>query len=50
MAQKKIGLACTICGSRNYSKNVGMKIRTERLEVKKYCKYCGKHTTHKETR
>lgn len=50
MAQNKIGLACTICGSRNYSKTVGNKVRTERLEVKKFCKYCGKHTMHKETR
>ncbi|WP_083860995.1 50S ribosomal protein L33 [Alloiococcus otitis] len=50
MAQKKIGLACTICGSRNYTKPAGSKNRTDRLEVKKFCKYCGKHTTHKETR
>ncbi len=50
LAQKKIGLACTICGSRNYTKPAGSKNRTDRLEVKKFCKYCGKHTTHKETR
>ncbi|HRF52070.1 MAG TPA: 50S ribosomal protein L33, partial [Trichococcus flocculiformis] len=24
--------------------------RTERLEVKKFCRYCGKHTLHKETK
>jgi len=50
MKPKKIGLACSVCGSRNYSKSVGSKIRTERLEVKKYCKYCGEHTLHKETK
>lgn len=50
MKKKKIALACTICGSRNYSKDMGVKVRTERLEVKKYCKHCGKHTLHRETR
>ena len=48
--QKKIVLACTECGSRNYSKNGGSKVRTERLEVKKYCSYCSKHTLHRETK
>ncbi|WP_455257501.1 50S ribosomal protein L33, partial [Peptoniphilus asaccharolyticus] len=23
---------------------------TERLELKKYCKFCKEHTTHKETK
>ena len=23
---------------------------SERLEVKKFCKYCGKHTIHRETK
>jgi large subunit ribosomal protein L33 len=22
----------------------------ERIELKKYCKFCGKHTVHKETK
>lgn len=43
-------LACTVCGSRNYSLDNGVKQRTERLELKKYCKRCGKHTLHKETK
>ncbi|MGX6969874.1 MULTISPECIES: 50S ribosomal protein L33 [Vagococcus] len=50
MAQKKSALACTVCGSRNYSKAVSDSQRTERLEVKKFCKYCKKHTLHKETK
>lgn len=50
MAKKKIVLACTECGSRNYSKPSSDKIRTERLEVKKFCKYCDTHTLHKETK
>ena len=48
--KKKLALACTECGSRNYSKEVGTKIRTERLEIKKYCRYCKKHTLHRETK
>ncbi|GAB2480121.1 50S ribosomal protein L33 [Alkalibacterium psychrotolerans] len=48
--KKKLALACIECGSRNYTKEVGAKIRTERLEVKKYCRYCKKHTLHRETK
>jgi large subunit ribosomal protein L33 len=50
MKQSKGALACTVCGSRNYSLDLGKKIRTERLEIKKFCKHCGKHTLHKETK
>ncbi|MFC6314072.1 MULTISPECIES: 50S ribosomal protein L33 [Lapidilactobacillus] len=49
MAVKKVALACTVCGSRNYTISENNQ-RTERLEVKKFCKHCGKHTLHKETR
>lgn len=48
MAQKKVALACSVCGSRNYA--VPKKTdRATRLEVKKYCKYCDQHTIHRET-
>lgn len=50
MKRNKSALACTVCGSRNYSLDMGTKTRTERLEVKKFCKHCGKHTLHKETK
>ncbi|MBE9390288.1 50S ribosomal protein L33 [Vagococcus salmoninarum] len=50
MATKKSSLACSVCGSRNYSKAVNEGQRTERLEVKKYCKYCKGHTLHRETK
>ena len=49
MAVKKAALACTVCGSRNYS-IAASKNRTQRLELKKFCKHCGKQTLHKETR
>ncbi|MDR0298660.1 MAG: 50S ribosomal protein L33 [Streptococcaceae bacterium] len=47
---KKGSLACTICGSRNYSISLGANGREARLEVKKFCRHCNKHTLHKETR
>ncbi|MFZ2577514.1 50S ribosomal protein L33 [Lactococcus hircilactis] len=47
---KKAGLACTECGSRNYTLNVSGNAKEKRIEVKKFCKTCGKHTLHKETR
>lgn len=50
MAVKRAGLACSICGSRNYSKSVSEGKKGERLEVKKFCKYCNQHTLHKETK
>lgn len=49
MAQKKVALACTVCGSRNYTVAANPN-RTERLEVMKYCKHCNKHTLHQENR
>ena len=50
MAQKKAALACSVCGSRNYSITLGQNRRVERLEIKKFCKYCNKQTLHRETK
>lgn len=50
MALKKASLACTICGSRNYSIKLGSTQKTTRLEVNKFCKHCGGYRPHKETR
>lgn len=50
MATKKAALACSICGSRNYTKSVSEGKRGERLEINKFCKYCNKYTIHKETK
>ena len=50
MKKNKAALACTVCGSRNYALDLGTKVRTERLEVNKFCKHCGTHTAHKETK
>ncbi|WP_408955491.1 50S ribosomal protein L33 [Natroniella sp. ANB-PHB2] len=45
-----ITLACTECKRRNYSTTKNKTNHRERLELKKYCKFCQKHTVHKETR
>ena len=47
--RKKIILICEVCLSRNYTtyKNTDNKTR---LEMKKYCKRCDKHTLHKESK
>ena len=44
-----ITMACTECKNRNYYFARGKK-QEGKLEVKKYCKTCGKHVLHKETK
>ena len=46
----KITLACTECKQRNYNLTKDKKAHHERMEVNKYCKFCRKHTLHKETK
>ena len=50
MAKKKAALACSVCGSRNYTKSVSEGKSGERLEINKFCKYCNQYTLHKETK
>jgi len=45
-----ITIACSECKRRNYVQTKNKKLHTEKLEVKKYCKACKKHTMHKETK
>jgi large subunit ribosomal protein L33 len=46
----KIIMACMDCKQRNYSSKKNKKNDPDRIELKKYCKFCHKHTTHKETK
>lgn len=48
--REKIILACTECKHRNYNTMKNKKNTPDRLEETKYCKFCKKHTVHKETR
>ena len=44
----KVVLACTECKQRNYDTFKNSKTTTERLERNKYCRFCKKHTAHRE--
>jgi large subunit ribosomal protein L33 len=46
----KITLACTECKQRNYNMTKDKKTHPDRMETKKYCKFCKSHTLHKETK
>ena len=46
----RITLACTECKQRNYDSYKNKKNDPDRIEMKKYCKFCKKHTAHKETK
>lgn len=45
-----VTLACVDCKQRNYQTNKNKKNDPDRIELSKYCKFCHKHTTHKETK
>ncbi|MDD5310619.1 MAG: 50S ribosomal protein L33 [Candidatus Omnitrophica bacterium] len=46
--QEQVIFECTTCKNHNYSSSKNKKNVTERLELKKYCRFCKKHTVHKE--
>ncbi len=46
----KIVLACTECKQRNYLTKKEKKNTPDRLEKQKYCRFCRKHTLHRETK
>ncbi len=41
-------LECTQCKRRNYSTDKNKRTMTDKLEIKKYCRFCSSHTLHKE--
>ncbi len=46
----KVILTCSVCLSRNYTTTRNKSTQPQRLSLNKYCKTCGKHTEHKETK
>ncbi|NLJ39255.1 50S ribosomal protein L33 [Atribacter laminatus] len=48
MVQETITFECTDCRRRNYQGMKNKKNKSARLEFKKYCPHCRKHTIHKE--
>jgi len=45
-----ITLACQECKRRNYTTTKNKRNDPDRLELRKYCRWCGKHTIHKEAK
>ena len=46
----KVTMACQECKQRNYNTTKDKKAHPERMETKKYCRFCKTHTLHKETK
>ena len=49
-ARERLTLRCTVCKSENYRTEKNKKNTTEKLELNKFCKKCGKSVAHKETK
>ncbi|HIC87383.1 MAG TPA: 50S ribosomal protein L33 [Aquificae bacterium] len=45
-----IHLACTECRRRNYTTTKNRRNTPDRLELKKHCRWCNKHTLHREVK
>jgi len=45
-----ITLGCTDCKNRNYTTTKNKRNTPQKLEFKKYCRFCRTHTLHKETK
>ena len=43
-------MACTQCKQRNYTSDKNRKNDPDRLELKKYCRFCKAQTVHRENR
>ena len=45
-----ITLGCQTCKRRNYTTTKNKRSTPNKLEFKKYCRFCKSHTLHKETK
>jgi large subunit ribosomal protein L33 len=45
-----VTLACEQCKRRNYQTNKSKRNTPDRIQLRKYCKWCRSHTSHRETR
>jgi large subunit ribosomal protein L33 len=50
MGREIISLACGECKRRNYTTTKNKKLHPDRVEYRKFCPFCNKHTPHKEVR
>jgi len=49
-AREVVTLECEVCKERNYQTEKNTKLQKERLQLKKFCPKCKKHTLHKEAK
>nr|CRH06695.1 50S ribosomal protein L33 [Candidatus Magnetococcus massalia] len=45
-----ISMACEECGRRNYTTDKNKRNQPDKFVQRRYCKWCKKHTTHKESK
>ena len=45
-----VALACTECKRKNYTTTKNKRKTPDKIEFKKYCKFCNKHLVHKEAK
>jgi len=45
-----VTLACEDCKRRNYQTNKSKRNNPDRITLRKYCRWCKRHTSHRETR
>ena len=46
----KITLECGSCKRRNYTSTKNKRTTPDKVELRKYCRFCRSHTEHKETK
>jgi large subunit ribosomal protein L33 len=50
MPREIITMQCTECKRKNYSTTKNKKTKTERIELKKFCRACRGHKVHREVK
>ncbi|HOX28643.1 MAG TPA: 50S ribosomal protein L33 [bacterium] len=48
--RQEMTMVCSECKSKNYYTSKNKQNTSVKVELKKYCKKCRKHTTHKEAK
>lgn len=48
--REKVLLICSECLSRNYTTTKKKSDSSKRMEIKKFCPRCNRHTIHKESK
>ena len=49
-SKKLIRLKCAVCKQLNYYTTKNKKTTEKKIDIKKYCKWCKKHSLHKESK